>query len=221
MAAGMEATNTGFLQKDQEIAALGGSTAGRVNWFFEQLPGTVSEVVENDRGLWVASLVEKRPAGTMPLVELKGRIERLVRNRKKVDIAAARLEALRREVSGGIALAQAAKAAQLELRSPEAFARTESVSGIGRNNKVIAAAFDLGENQLSEVVAVAEGGYQGAYLMRVLEKMPEDEEKFAEEREQVAAQLHAERQQLAIQNWFAHIYETAEIEDNRHRFFTF
>ena len=221
MAAGMEATNTGFLQKDQEIPALGRGTAGQVNWFFEQLPGTVSEVFENDRGLWVASLVEKRPAGTMPLVELKGRIERLVRNRKKVDLAAARLEALRREVSGGIALAQAAKAAQLELRSPEAFARTESVSGIGRNNKVIAAAFDLGENQLSEVIAVTESGYQGAYLMRLLEKTPEDEEKFAEEREQIAAQLQAERQQLAVQNWYAHIYETAEIEDNRHRFFTF
>ena len=71
------------------------------------------------------------------------------------------------------------------------------------------------------MVAVAEGGYQGAYLMRLLEKTPEDEGKFAEERVQIAAQLQAERQQLAVQNWYAHIYETAEIEDNRHRFFTF
>jgi hypothetical protein len=51
--------------------------------------------------------------------------------------------------------------------------------------------------------------------------MPVDEEQFAAQREQVVAQLQAQRGQEAVQNWFAHLYETAEIEDNRHRFFTF
>ena len=44
---------------------------------------------------------------------------------------------------------------------------------------------------------------------------------FEEQREEFTTQLQAQRQQEAVQNWFAHIYETAQIEDNRHRFFTF
>lgn len=217
----IESAATDFLQKDQGVPGLGTSTAWVVNWFFEQQPNAVSQVVENDRGLWVAQLVEQRVEGTVPLAELKSRIERLVRNRKKVDLAASQLEAVRREVSGGATLAQAAQNADLELRAPEAFARTGAVPGIGRNNQVIGAAFRLGKDQLSEVIKVAEGGYQGAYLLRQLEKTPVDEEQFAEQREEIAAQLQAQRQQEAVQNWFAHMYETAEIEDNRHRFFTF
>lgn len=220
-AAGLEAAATGFLQKDQGVPGLGTSTSWLVNWFFEQEPGAVSQVVENDRGLGIVQLVAKRAEGTAPLAELKGRIERQVRSRKKVDLAALRLEAVRREVSGGASLAAAAESAGLELRAPEAFARNGAVPGIGRSNEVIGAAFRLDKGQLSEVIKVAEGGYQGAYLLRQLDKTPADEALFAEQRGEIAAQLQAQRQQEAVQNWFAHMYETAEIEDNRHRFFTF
>ena len=221
IAAGMEAAATGFLQEGEGVPGLGAGSAWLVNWFFEQEVGAVSQVVDNDRGLWVAQMVEKRSQGTAPLAESKGQIERVVRNRKKVDLAATKLQAVQREISAGTSLQQAAQNAGLERRTPDAFARAGAVPGLGRNNAVIATAFRLDKDQLSEVIKISEGGYQGAYLLRSLEKMPVDETLFDEQREQIAAQLQAERQQEAVQNWFAHIYETAQIEDNRHRFFTF
>ena len=220
-ASGMEATATNFLQKSQAVPGLSANTTWLVNRFFEQELGAVSQVVEDDLGLWVAHLVAKRPAGTASLDELKDQLEPLVRARKKAARAAARLAAVRREVRAGATLAAAAQNAGLEWHAPEAFARTESVVGLGRNNAVIGAAFRLEEGQLSEVIEVAEGSPRGAYLLKLLEKTPIDEEQFAEQREQVVAQLQAQRTQEAVQNWFAHLYETAEIEDNRHRFFTF
>ncbi len=220
-AAGMEAAATGFLQEGERVPGLGAGSTCLINWFFEQEVGAVSQVVDNDRGLWVAQMVEKRSRGTAPLAESKGQIERVVRNRKKVDLAATKLQAVQREISAGTSLQQAAQNAGLERRTPDAFARTGAVPGLGRNNAVIATAFRLDKDQLSEVIKISEGGYQGAYLLRSLEKMPVDETLFDEQREQIAAQLQAERQQEAVQNWFAHIYETAQIEDNRHRFFTF
>ena len=220
-AAGMEATATNFLQKSQAVPGLSANTTWLVNQFFEQELGAVSQVVEDDSGLWVAHLVAKRPAGTASLDELKHQLEPLVRGRKKAARAAARLEAVRREVEAGATLAVAAQNAGLERRAPEPFARTESVVGLGRGNSVVGAAFRLEEGQLSEVIEVAEGSQRGAYLLRLLEKTPIDEEQFAEQRGQVVAQLQAQRTQEAVQNWFAHLYETAEIEDNRHRFFTF
>ena len=220
-ASGTEAMPTNFLQKSQAVPGISTNTTWLVNWCFEQEPGAVSQVLEDDLGLWVVHLVAKRPEGTVPLDELRDQLEPLVRTRKKAVRAAARLEAVRREVEAGTTLAQAAQNAGVELQTPEAFARTESVEGLGRANAVIGAAFRLEEGQLSEVIEVTEGGKRGAYLLKLLEKTPVDEEQFAAQREQVVAQLQAQREQEAVQNWFAYLYETAEIEDNRHRFFTF
>ncbi len=220
-ASGTEATPTNFLRKSQAVPGISANTTWLVNWFFEQEPGAVSQVVEDDLGLWVAHLVAKRPEGVAPLDELKDRLEPLVHARKKAERAAAQLEAVRREVGAGATLAQAAQNAGVEFHAPEAFARTESVEGLGRANAVIGAAFRLEKGRLSEVIEVAEGSKRGAYLLKLLEKTPVDEEQFAAQREQVIAQLQAQREQEAVQNWFAHLYDTAEIEDNRHRFFTF
>ncbi len=220
-ASGTEATTTNFLRKSQAMPGISANTTWLVNWFFEQEPGTVSQVVEDDSGLWVAQLVAKRPEGVAPLDELTDRLEPLVRARKKAARAAAQLEAVRREVGAGATLAQAAQNSGVEFHTPEAFARTESVEGLGRANAVIGAAFRLEEGRLSEVIEVAEGSNRGAYLLKLLEKTPVDEEQFAAQREQVVAQLQTQREQEAVQNWFMHLYETAEIEDNRHRFFTF
>ena len=220
-ASGTEAMPTNFLQKSQAVPGISTNTTWLVNWCFEQEPGAVSQVLEDDLGLWVVHLVAKRPEGTVPLDELRDQLEPLVRTRKKAVRAAARLEAVRREVEAGTTLAQAAQNAGVELQTPEAFARTESVEGLGRANAVIGAAFRLEEGQLSEVIEVTEGGKRGAYLLKLLEKTPVDEEQFAAQREQVVAQLQAQREQEAVQNWFAYLYETAEIEDNRHHFFTF
>ena len=220
-ASGIEAATTGFLQKDQGIPALGSGTAWLVNWFFDQESGTTSEVVDSDRGLWIAQLVDKRSKGTAPLAEVKEQVERMVRNRKKVDVAANTLQAVQREIAAGTDMEQAAQKSGLQHSAPEAFARTGVVPGIGRSNAVIATAFRLEKDQLSEVVKISAGGYQGAYLLRTIEKTPVDEALFEEQREEFTTQLQAQRQQEAVQNWFAHIYETAQIEDNRHRFFTF
>ena len=220
-ASGTEATTTSFLRKSQAVPGISANTTWLVNWFFEEEPGAVSQVIEDDSGLWVAHLVAKRPEGIAPLEELKDRLEPLVRARKKAERAAAQLEAVRREVGAGATLAQAAQNVGVEFHAPEAFSRSESVEGLGRANAVIGAAFRLEKGRLSEVIEVAEGSNRGAYLLKLLEKTPVDEEQFAAQREQVVAQLQAQRGQEAVQNWFAHLYETAEIEDNRHRFFTF
>ena len=220
-ASGTEATPTNFLRKSQAVPGISANTTWLVNWFFEQEPGAVSQVIEDDLGLWVAQLVAKRPEGTAPLDELRDQLEPLVRARKKAARAATELEAVRREVGAGATLAQAAQNVGVEFHTPEAFSRTESVEGLGRANAVIGAAFRLEKGRLSEVIEVAEGSKRGAYLLKLLEKTPVDEEQFAAQREQVVAQLQAQREQAAVQNWFAHLYDTAEIEDNRHRFFTF
>jgi hypothetical protein len=167
--------------------------------------------------LWVAVVADKRAEGNLPLDEIRLRIEREVRSHKKADVVARKLEDVRAKISAGASLEEAAGSADLEVRKPAAFTRAESVSGIGRGNSVIAAAFRLDAGALSEVLTLR----QGAYLLRLVEKVSIDEEQFATESVQLNQQLLAQRQQEALQNWLAQIYDAAEIEDNRHLFFTF
>jgi len=216
-ASGMQTLDSGYLQKNQAISSLGQSTAWLVNWAFAQELGAVSRVAENDNGLWVAVVAGKRADGFTPLDEIRPRIEREVRAEKKAAMVARKLQDLRTQVAAGTGLGDAASAAGFEVRQPDAFTRGESVPGIGRGNAVVAAAFGLSAGELSEVITLR----QGAYLLRLVEKVAPDEEQFEASRDQLQQQLIAQRQQEALQNVFAQLYESAEIEDNRHQFFTF
>jgi hypothetical protein len=62
---------------------------------------------------------------------------------------------------------------------------------------------------------------QGSYLIHLVNKIPIDEEQFEAEREQVRQTLLRQRQSEVWQTWSAKVYESAEIEDNRHLFYTF
>lgn len=216
-AAGLSAQDSGYLQENQAIPSIGQDTAWLVNWAFAQEVGAISRVAENDNGLWIAIVASKRAKGHTPLEEIRPRIEREVRAEKKAAMVASKLRDVRAQVAAGADLASAANAAGFEVRQPDAFTRGESVPGIGRGNAVIAAAFSVSPGQLSEVLTLR----QGAYLLRVLEKIAPDESQFETMRAQLQQQLMAQRQQEALQNVFAQLYESAEIEDNRHQFFTF
>ena len=214
---GLEAMDSGYLQRDQMVPSLGQGTAWLVNWALAQDVGAVSRVAENERGIWVATVVDKRAEGTLPLDEIRSRIEREVLANKKAEVAAEKLQQVRQVVEGGESLEDAASAAGLEVRQSALFSRSESVPGIGRGNSVTATAFNMDADELSEVLTLR----QGAYLIKLVEREAIDEALFAEQSVQLQQQLLAQRQQEALQSWFVQLYEAAVIEDNRHQFFTF
>jgi len=216
-ASGIEATDSGYLQRDQMVPSLGQGTAWLVNWALSQDVGAVSRVAENERGIWVATVVDKRAEGTLPLEEVRSRIKREVLASKKADVAAEKLREVRQVVESGGSLEEAASAAGFEVRQSALFSRAESVPGIGRANSVTAAAFNMDVDELSNVLTIQEG----AYLVKLVEREPVDEALFAEQSAQIQQQLLAQRQQEALQGWFVQLYEAAVIEDNRHQFFTF
>ena len=214
---GMQARDSGYLQKGQAVLGLGRDTAWLVHLFFDSEVGTVSQVLENERFFWVAHLSERRGEGVAELEEVRQQVERQARAEKKAEICGRRLEEVRRQVLDGRSLDQAAAEENLEVRKPAPFARSESVPNIGRRNAFVGAAFRLEPGELSEVVTLP----RGAYLIHALDKLAVDEDQFEAGREQLAQQLLIERQNEVLQTWFAQIYESADIQDNRHLFFTF
>ena len=209
--------NSGYLQQGQFAPALGMGTTWLVNLFFESEVGAIRRG-GNERGFWVAKLLERRLEGVASLDEVRASIEGAVTRQKKAAKAGEKLEQIRRQVPAGASLAQVGEEADLQLQTPEPFSRTDALPGIGRRNAFIGAAFRLEPGELSEVVTLP---LRGSYLIRLLDKIPIDEEKFQEERDQVMQELLRQRRNEAVQTWFAQLYKSAEIEDNRHYFYAF
>ena len=89
--------------------------------------------------------------------------------------------------------------------------------GVGRANAFVGAAFKLEQGELSAPVLMP----RGAYLLSLVEKVEIDEELFEAGREELQIQLEQERRNMAVQTWFAQLYKEAEIEDNRHLYYSF
>ena len=216
-AAGMQPNDSGFIAKDSPVPRLGVGTSWIVNLFLDSEIGTVSNVLEQDEYFWLAHLTDRRAKGVIPLEEVREAISRKLSNEKKSELAGQRLKAIRTQIEQGATFEAAAQAADLEVRTTDPFSRTESVPGIGQGNAFVGAAFRLKKGDVSEVVVMP----RGAYLIRVVEKSSVDEAAFDENREQLAQQLLQQRQTEALQTWYAQMYATANIEDNRHFFFAF
>ena len=222
-AAGLEVRESRYLNKGGVVNGLGGGrsqgegTAWLVNLFFSSEVGIISRLASSERGYWVAELIERRPEGTSSLEEVREQVKRRALAEKKSERAGEELEQIRQQVLGGTSLAAAAATAELELRTPEPFSRSENVANIGRKNAFISTAFGLEAGGLSEVVNLP----RGSYLVHVVNKIPLDEEGFSAVREQTMQTLLRQRQGEVWNTWWSQLYEAAVIEDNRHAFYAF
>ena len=217
-AANLGVRDSGFLRRGAMVPGLGQGTAWMVNLLFDADPGTVTRVGGNDHALWVACQKETRKAGVAPLDEVRERVVRAVTREKKAAVAAAKLAAVR-DTAVEKGMKAAAAEAGLPVRSPEAFSRADPVPGLGGAGVFSEAAFSLDPGEVSDVV---KDPSRGAFLIKLLKRIPMDEEAFQAEKDQIRQQLLSRKREEVLQNWFAAVFNAADIEDYRHEFgFTF
>jgi peptidyl-prolyl cis-trans isomerase D len=211
--AGLEVRDSGFVGQGHPVPGLGGGSAWLVNLFMQQPAGEIAQGA-NEQFYWLAQSRESRAKGTASLDDVRQQVERAVLNLKKAERAGQLLQGLRAQANW----TQAAAALGLEAVATEPFARADQVPGVGRNNAFTRAAFRLQPGEVSEAVIMP----RGAYLIRLVEKIPADESRFQATAAQLAEQVLRQRQNEALQLWFDRLYANAQIEDNRHHFgFTF
>lgn len=213
----LQVRDAGWLARGGSLPSLGVGSQWLVARLFNGEIGALSPTGSTEAGYFLAELGERRPAGTMPLEEVRQQVEWALRSRKRAEQAGERLQPIREAVAGGEDFAAAVEAAGLEVRRAGPFAREDFVPGVGRGGKFVGAAFALESGQLSNLVTQN----NGAYLLRVRERVGVDETAFAEARADVEQQVLDARRGEALQVWFAQIYESAEIEDHRHLFYSY
>ena len=194
------------------VRGLGQGTSWVVNLLFDSEPGFVSPVGSVQSAYFVGHLQDRRPEAKALLEEVRQRVDISLKNRKRAELAGRKLEDIRDKVLRGGAFGDVAGEAGLEVLRAGPFARADFVPDIGRSNAFVGVALRRDSGQLSDVVA----GARGAYLLKLVEKNDFDQEDFQTSTPALERELLDQRQREVLQTWFTQVYETAQIEDNRH-----
>ena len=124
---------------------------------FSLAPGQVSDLVKTQYGYHIIKVVDKKPATTKTLDEVRTQItEQLAweqAQRQAGDLATQ----IEQEVSKPADLDKAATAHTLKVQESPYFTREEPILGLGPSPQASALAFDLADNQVSGAVQVSRG----------------------------------------------------------------
>jgi peptidyl-prolyl cis-trans isomerase D len=207
---GLQVVPTNYFQQGPSVPGLG-VLPELMSFAFEEKTKAISPVLENDQVLVVAMVADHRKEGVQPQADVEPRIKMLVMRetaKRKAGAAAASLGA---EIAAGKTLEQAARDNKLPVDTTGAISRASFVPKVGNQNEFFGAAFSLPEGAVSKPVVTD----QGAYILKVLQKMPADPALLARDRQTITQQLYQQKQQQTIQQWFADIERQAKIKDYR------
>lgn len=202
---------------DHFVGALGGNQTSRdiVKWAFEQASvGDVSpeiyvyndEVDFYDAKYIIAGLNSVQGKGLSSLAFIKNEIEPLVRNEKKGEILKGKISA-----KNLASVVSAFSGTSVESLTDVNFS-SQSVAGLGNEPKVIARAFDLEMNQVSDPIV----GNNGVYVVELKSKPAlSAPSNIPQIRQTASSQTRSKMTGQLPQA----LRKNAEIEDNRSRFY--
>lgn len=151
--------------------------------------GVVSDPVRTDFGFHVIRVEDVRPAGQQPLEEVREQVRGQLRFAEIRDVAGELAAELRAKASEQGGLRGAAEELGLELRDTGVVSRSGTVPGLGPVPEMVRTMFELGQQELSEVLSLP----RGEVLLQVEEIVPDYLPPLASRREEVVAEYRREQ----------------------------
>jgi peptidyl-prolyl cis-trans isomerase D len=110
---------------------------------FAMQPGQISDLVKTQYGYHIIKLVDKKPAATRPLAEVRQQLSDQLAYERAQSQAADLASKLEKQVSKPADLDKVAKAEGLSVQESGFFAREEPILGLGPSPEVASKAFDM------------------------------------------------------------------------------
>ena len=203
-------TTTPFTRNDF-IPELGPIMREASEFAFSQKTGAVSQSITRVGRVFILHVHDKIQERLKTLEEVRGEIQDLLSEEKKMEILRKRAETLLAEANRKGNLKEAASAMELEYRVTPLFSRRDFVPNIGRGNAFIGYAHALPQGKIGGPVKTE----KGFYIIEVLERKEIDMAAFEEAKESLRTELINREKAGAFERWFSSLLEEAEIEDNR------
>jgi len=156
---------------------------------FNMKPGEISDLVETPFGYHIIKVEAYTEAGIRPLEQVIDKVRAGLRAEKSRQLALEKaMDAYNINRKSGD-LQAAADANELGLKETGLFARTDAIDGIGRNDEISSAAFQLKDNELARPVMTDDG----VFLFGIKEQVASHIAKFDQVKSAVEASYRKEQ----------------------------
>ncbi len=213
----LQAQTSAYFPEGSGFVPGAGMNRAASRFIFKNKTGSISDAMEIPQGYLVFRVTEAQAEHVKTLEEVKTQIEsKLLADRWKqvADQIAGKFYADLIQ-KGTTALDSTSVGDTLTVATTEPFTRTGYVTGIGRDQDFIGAAFALKPNQISKPAK----GQRGSYLLQLVSKAAFDEAAYNSQKDGIHQQLFDRAKQEAFTQWYADLKEKAKIEDFRQKFF--
>jgi parvulin-like peptidyl-prolyl isomerase len=208
-AAGVAVRTTPPFEEGSLVPGLGDFRAGNL-FAFASPVGEVSDPVFSNETYYVLAVASRDSSQIEPFESAAPRVREMVSRDKRLRLAAADADRFRGEAAG-LGLEELARKAGREVRKASLVSRAGSVPTIGRDAKLILAAFAAPGGRVFGPVHTE----TGSYYVRQDKMTPVDEQRYATDKTYLIHSLLAQRQEYLFTLWVQKIREQAEIKDMR------
>jgi len=177
----------------------------------EARSGSISGVLEMPEAFVVLQAKEHYKEGYRSLAELEAQIRPRLVQEKRVSLTRDQALGFKKEIVAGKSLEQVAQGNGLETHRTDWFSRGDYVPQVGVRNEFVGAAFRTTPGEVAGPVTTD----QGIYFLRVDDRTPWDDQKFANQRDSLKSVLFQEKGQRAFNEWFGEVRSRAKIRDYR------
>jgi len=209
-----------FLEDTQFIPNIGNNAQLLSTRAFMADKDEVLPVYMTDDGYYIIKVSETVKAGIPPFEELQNPITEDVKREMRAKYAEDYCRRVYNQVKAGEGLRETVDAMTdsliLETVETATVTRSYNIPGLGTMNALIASIFALENAGDNTGPVITENGSGMAVL---LEKLPVDEKKFEEEKNQLKTELENELKNDMVSRYINNLRENAEIVDNRYLFF--
>jgi len=211
---GIEIQETGFFSENGVIPGVGQSESV-MRFAFNNRRGRISDVLEVSNGYGVFKIVNVQREGVKPLDEVRSQIRADLEREKRREKAHERAQEMYNQLQGRSLADITEIDPALEIRTASDIGINSNVPGVGRDAKFIGAAFGINPGEISKPVE----GSRNIYLIEVTRRTEFDEERYAEQYDNIKDELLETKRQQFFMQWLEGLREEATIVDNRYMFY--
>ncbi|MCM8762956.1 MAG: peptidyl-prolyl cis-trans isomerase, partial [Candidatus Omnitrophica bacterium] len=200
---------TGLCAQDEPLPIL--PEVKRLTQVLSQLKeGQLSQIVYAEDAAYIFLLREKKESYLPLLSEIKDKLKEKIIQTKTKELAQTKINAALNAIKGGLDFARAAKEAGLIFKSTPYFGIKDKVEDMPEAGLLFNYAFKLDKDKVSDLVTTPEG----LYIVRLKDRQPIDEEKFAKEKEEFTKTLMLLEREYVFNTLFQKLKAQANLKDN-------
>ena len=181
---------------------------------FSNSVNTISDPFKISGGYVVVKIIESTSEGFRPFEELKQQLKPIVLREKKFEKLKSFADDLYKKINGDLNKVSSINP-KVTVQQTGNFTPAGSIPNIGRDYSFINAAMTLNLNKVSEPIK----GVRGYYLIKVTQRTPFNLNEYNAKSAEIRNMLLQERRNAFLSQWISDIKKSADIVDNRYKFF--